>query len=159
VGGWHLGCKRVGVCSLDPALPNLKLLPLFGAPRNLNPNPTPRLTTAPRNQQVHSDLKARNVLLKTASTDDGRGFVAKVGDFGLSLQLPEGASHVSGAFQGTMVRRLWVGWLVGWLVGCGWVGVGVRFRALVGVGERADSVPRAASIRSCIPAFMHPSIP
>lgn len=27
--------------------------------------------------QIHSDLKARNVLLKTASTDDARGFVAK----------------------------------------------------------------------------------
>lgn len=26
---------------------------------------------------MHADLKARNVLLKTASTDDHRGFVAK----------------------------------------------------------------------------------
>ena len=53
---------------------------------------------------VHSDLKARNVLLKTAPSDDARGFVAKVADFGLSLQLPDGASHVSDTYQGTMVR-------------------------------------------------------
>ena len=55
---------------------------------------------------VHSDLKARNVLLKTAPSGDARGFVAKVADFGLSLQLPDGASHVSGVYQGTMVRAL-----------------------------------------------------
>ncbi|KAI8468020.1 MAG: kinase-like domain-containing protein [Monoraphidium minutum] len=51
---------------------------------------------------LHSDLKACNVLLKTASVDDSRGYVAKVADFGLSLQLGDGGSHVEGVFQGTM---------------------------------------------------------
>jgi hypothetical protein len=32
--------------------------------------------------------------------------VAKVGDFGLSLQLPEGTTHVTGTFQGTLVSVL-----------------------------------------------------
>ena len=42
---------------------------------------------------VHSDLKARNVLLKSTqspSVTDPRGFVAKLSDFGLSLSLDTG---------------------------------------------------------------------
>ncbi len=47
---------------------------------------------------VHSDLKARNVLLKSAATDT-RGFLAKVADFGLSLKIDAGDTHISNAYQ------------------------------------------------------------
>jgi serine/threonine protein kinase len=47
---------------------------------------------------VHSDLKARNVLLKGCALDP-RGFTAKVADFGLSMHLDTNDTHISGAFQ------------------------------------------------------------
>ncbi len=47
---------------------------------------------------VHSDLKARNVLLKSAMTDP-RGFLAKVADFGLSLRISPDDTHISNAYQ------------------------------------------------------------
>ncbi|GFR47720.1 hypothetical protein Agub_g9474 [Astrephomene gubernaculifera] len=50
---------------------------------------------------VHADLKPRNVLLK-GSTTDPRGFVAKVADFGLSMQLDVHETHVSNAYHGTL---------------------------------------------------------
>jgi len=50
---------------------------------------------------LHSDLKARNVLLRSDAADP-RGFSAKVADFGLSLTIDPHATHVSNAFQ---VRR------------------------------------------------------
>ena len=50
---------------------------------------------------LHSDLKARNVMLKSA-TGPGRGVVAKVCDFGLSVHLDGGQTHVSSVFSGTM---------------------------------------------------------
>ena len=46
--------------------------------------------------------QARNVLLKSTATD-ARGFTAKVSDFGLSVRVDPGATHVSNLFQGTMV--------------------------------------------------------
>ncbi|KAI8466064.1 MAG: hypothetical protein J3K34DRAFT_524825 [Monoraphidium minutum] len=55
------------------------------------------------NQIVHADLKARNVLLKSTGTDP-RGFTAKVGDFGLSIRIDPGATHISNLFQGTMTH-------------------------------------------------------
>ncbi|KAI8463338.1 MAG: hypothetical protein J3K34DRAFT_149057 [Monoraphidium minutum] len=51
-------------------------------------------------QVVHSDLKARNVLLKNDGSD-GRGAVAKVADFGLAVRIESHDTHVS-AFQGTL---------------------------------------------------------
>ncbi|GFR40600.1 hypothetical protein Agub_g1180 [Astrephomene gubernaculifera] len=62
---------------------------------------------------VHGDLKPENVLLvygpQSMSEDEGAnrdepysaGLMAKVADFGLSLPLPEGATHASGLFRGT----------------------------------------------------------
>ncbi|GFR40598.1 hypothetical protein Agub_g1178 [Astrephomene gubernaculifera] len=62
---------------------------------------------------VHGDLKPENVLLvygpQSMSEDEGanrdepysEGLMAKVADFGLSLPLPEGATHASGLFRGT----------------------------------------------------------
>jgi serine/threonine protein kinase len=47
---------------------------------------------------VHSDLKARNVLLRS-DAQDPRGFTAKVADFGLSLMIDPNATHISNAFQ------------------------------------------------------------
>jgi serine/threonine protein kinase len=47
---------------------------------------------------VHSDLKARNVLLRS-DAHDPRGFTAKVADFGLSLTIDPNATHISNAFQ------------------------------------------------------------
>ncbi|KIZ02098.1 putative serine/threonine-protein kinase pats1 [Monoraphidium neglectum] len=55
------------------------------------------------NNVVHADLKARNVLLKSTGTDP-RGFTAKVGDFGLSIRIDPGATHISNLFQGTMTH-------------------------------------------------------
>eukprot|EP00879_Flechtneria_rotunda_P008456 GHRR01008858.1.p1 GENE.GHRR01008858.1~~GHRR01008858.1.p1 ORF type:complete len:979 (+),score=314.62 GHRR01008858.1:172-3108(+) len=52
---------------------------------------------------IHSDLKARNVLLKSAGTDV-RGFVAKVSDFGLSVQVDPTETHVSNVYQGTLTH-------------------------------------------------------
>jgi hypothetical protein len=138
--------------------------PTLKCPGALSSLPHPPL------RQVHSDIKARNVLLKTSQTDDGRGYVAKgavgdafggtrsfrwpvqracgpgqveparapvwqaataghasaaavqggvnlqqnvsppaVADFGLSLQLPEGGSHLAGVFQVRISRaaRWW----------------------------------------------------
>ena len=66
---------------------------------------------------VHSDLKARNVLLKGCALDS-RGFTAKVADFGLSMHLDTNDTHISGAFQvgerGSRGRR------GGWWVKCLW---------------------------------------
>ncbi len=36
------------------------------------------------------------------STGDGRGFTAKVADFGLSVKMDNMATHMSNVFQGTM---------------------------------------------------------
>ncbi len=47
---------------------------------------------------VHSDLKARNVLLRSDGQDP-RGFTAKVADFGLSLTIDPNSTHISNAFQ------------------------------------------------------------
>jgi serine/threonine protein kinase len=47
---------------------------------------------------LHSDLKARNVLLRS-DMHDPRGFTAKVADFGLSLTIDPHSTHVSNAFQ------------------------------------------------------------
>ncbi|GBF87741.1 hypothetical protein Rsub_00452 [Raphidocelis subcapitata] len=52
---------------------------------------------------LHSDLKARNVMLATGAAD-GRGVVAKVGDFGLSLKMDHLETHVSQVFQGTLTH-------------------------------------------------------
>ncbi len=52
---------------------------------------------------VHGDLKPQNVLLKTAG-NDRRGFVCKLGDFGLSRMLPETVSHVDTGSYGTVTH-------------------------------------------------------
>lgn len=49
------------------------------------------------------DLKGGNVLMKSTSIyDDPRGFVCKIGDFGLSRVLEHNSTHVS---TGTYGRR------------------------------------------------------
>ncbi|GAX79176.1 hypothetical protein CEUSTIGMA_g6616.t1 [Chlamydomonas eustigma] len=52
---------------------------------------------------IHSDLKARNIMLKS-SGQDGRGFTAKVADFGMSSQINQTEGHVSSMFQGTLTH-------------------------------------------------------
>lgn len=52
-----------------------------------------------KNNVLHSDLKSRNVLLKSDAS--GRGCIAKVADFGLAVRMDHTDTHVS-AFQGTM---------------------------------------------------------
>ena len=61
---------------------------------------TGRTPSCPLCQIIHSDLKARNVLLKTDGRS-GRGVVAKVGDFGLAVRIDPHATHVS-EYRGTM---------------------------------------------------------
>lgn len=64
-----------------------------------SPNhPTTRRFTF--HQVIHSDLKARNVLLKTDARS-GRGAVAKVADFGLAVRIDVFSTHVS-EFHGTL---------------------------------------------------------
>ena len=55
-------------------------------------------------QVIHSDLKVRNVLLKSDGSG-GRGVIAKVADFGLAVRVENMDTHVS-AFQ---VRLVGVG--------------------------------------------------
>ena len=53
---------------------------------------------------LHGDLKGGNVLLKsTCATEDPRGFVCKIGDFGLSRLLPADNTHVTTENFGTLV--------------------------------------------------------
>lgn len=52
---------------------------------------------------LHSDLKAANVMLKTSGSE-GRGIVAKVADFGLSVSLNPTQTHCSNLFQGTLTH-------------------------------------------------------
>ncbi|GAX79556.1 hypothetical protein CEUSTIGMA_g6997.t1 [Chlamydomonas eustigma] len=49
---------------------------------------------------IHSDLKARNVLLRRNPIVDC-GVVAKISDFGLSFQMESSETHVSDLYQGT----------------------------------------------------------
>ena len=55
------------------------------------------------NNVLHGDLKATNVMLKSAGSD-GRGVIAKVADFGLSVRMDAFATHVSQSFQGTLTH-------------------------------------------------------
>lgn len=48
-------------------------------------------------------MQATNVMLKSVG-DLGRGVVAKVADFGLSMKIDHAATHVSRTFQGTMTH-------------------------------------------------------
>ncbi len=84
---------------------------------------------------VHSDLKARNVLLKSGGGEgSARDFVAKVADFGLSIKMEAGESHVSEVYQ----------------VGLGLRGGGFRggagrlplARVLCAMGSKGSSRPR-----------------
>jgi serine/threonine protein kinase len=52
---------------------------------------------------VHGDLKPQNVMLKTAAADR-RGFVCKLGDFGLSRMLQETETHVNTGSYGTVTH-------------------------------------------------------
>ncbi|BDA43697.1 Mitogen-activated protein kinase kinase kinase 11 [Coccomyxa sp. Obi] len=52
---------------------------------------------------LHGDLKGGNVLMKSTSMyDDPRGFVCKIGDFGLSRVLDCNSTHVSTGTYGTV---------------------------------------------------------
>jgi hypothetical protein len=59
----------------------------------------------PRNRcMVSSKLvpplsQARNILLKSSGGAEGRPFVAKVADFGLSMRIDPNATHVSNVYQ------------------------------------------------------------
>lgn len=44
-------------------------------------------------------LQARNILLKSSGGAEGRPFVAKVADFGLSMRIDPDATHVSNVYQ------------------------------------------------------------
>lgn len=50
-----------------------------------------------------SDLKARNIMLKSSGTE-GRGVTAKVADFGLSTRMEHQETHLSSCFQGTLTH-------------------------------------------------------
>lgn len=50
--------------------------------------------------------QARNILLKSSGGAEGRPFVAKVADFGLSMRIDPDATHVSNVFQGTLTHMV-----------------------------------------------------
>lgn len=50
-------------------------------------------------QIVHGDLKAHNILIATVN-----GVTAKVADFGLSIKMDKGQTHVSGVHAGTLTH-------------------------------------------------------
>ncbi|KAG2446649.1 hypothetical protein HYH02_008220 [Chlamydomonas schloesseri] len=50
---------------------------------------------------IHGDLSPNNVMLKKDAAEPS-GFAAKVGDFGLSVMLPQNQSHLSNLRMGTM---------------------------------------------------------
>lgn len=50
--------------------------------------------------------QARNILLKSSGGAEGRPFVAKVADFGLSMRIDPNATHVSNVFQVRPCGRL-----------------------------------------------------
>jgi hypothetical protein len=64
---------------------------------------------------LHSDLKVRNVLLKTDAS--ARGCIAKVADFGLAVRMDCMETHVS-AFQVSIVGRAKAVCAMCWVVGC-----------------------------------------
>lgn len=51
-------------------------------------------------------MQARNILLKSSGGAEGRPFVAKVADFGLSMRIDPNATHVSNVYQGTMTHMV-----------------------------------------------------
>lgn len=53
-----------------------------------------------RAQIIHGDLKTGNVLLQP----NGKAFVAKVADFGLSMQMDTQATHISNVKGGTLTH-------------------------------------------------------
>jgi len=53
-----------------------------------------------RQNVLHSDLKSRNVMMKSA----GHSAVAKVGDFGLSVKMDHMDTHMSDMYQGTLTH-------------------------------------------------------
>lgn len=54
-----------------------------------------------QNNIIHGDLKPHNVLLQNKPFVDTRGFIAKIADFGLSIQMEKEQSHVDGMRMGT----------------------------------------------------------
>jgi serine/threonine protein kinase len=91
-GGLHKGPCRRSASGGGPRLSGRPLPPCRSALPLLRPQPTkpPPLP----HQVIHADLKARNVLLKSDGSQ-GRGLVAKVADFGLSVRMDQQATHVS----------------------------------------------------------------
>ncbi|GAX79340.1 hypothetical protein CEUSTIGMA_g6782.t1 [Chlamydomonas eustigma] len=59
-----------------------------------------------RSNVLHMDLKSQNVMLTShmPGPEGGRGFIAKVADFGLSVSLDSTQSHMSSLFQGTLTH-------------------------------------------------------
>lgn len=99
-----VACRVSAAAALLPSplpllLPMLPCLPVSSLP----PTTTrPRLPTHAPAPQQHGDLKPANVLLKSTRTDR-RGFVCKLGDFGLSRALMGEQTHVEtqvGGWQG-----------------------------------------------------------
>jgi serine/threonine protein kinase len=64
------------------------------------------LAVASPRQVLHSDLKVRNVLLKSDAS--ARGCIAKVADFGLAVRMDCNDTHVS-AFQVMTLNKLILG--------------------------------------------------
>ncbi|KAI8468110.1 MAG: kinase-like domain-containing protein [Monoraphidium minutum] len=94
-----------------------------------------------KNNVLHSDLKVRNVLLKSDASP--RGCTAKVADFGLAVRIDCMDTHVS-AFQGTMSHMAPEALLHGRISKAGDVySFGVTLWELFTAGSAYQGVPRA----------------
>jgi serine/threonine protein kinase len=99
----HLHAKQIVHGDLTPnnVLLSNELAPL-GAPAPAPPPPPPSGAPAPgppASSRGGSDVSAGRPQLSAGSASLAR--TAKIADFGLSVKMPEGASHVSNMRQGT----------------------------------------------------------
>jgi serine/threonine protein kinase len=57
-----------------------------------------------RQNIVHADIKAANVMLKTTGAGGKLGVICKLADFGLSVRVSEQEPEIKGKFQGTLTH-------------------------------------------------------
>ncbi len=91
---------------LSPLLNHSALFHPTPAPHSFTPHST--LSFNPHPFRTRS-LQASNVLLKS-SASDGRGVVAKVADFGLSVKMDITQTHMSNLWQVRRLMKWWWWW-------------------------------------------------
>ncbi|WIA39118.1 hypothetical protein OEZ86_005253 [Tetradesmus obliquus] len=110
-----------------------------------------------KNQVLHSDLKVRNVLLKSDAS--ARGCIVKVADFGLAVRMECCDTHVS-AFQGTMSHMAPEALLHGRISKAGDVyAFGISLWELFTGGQAYQGIPRALVGHKVAVLGLRPTLP